>query len=225
MLLMSLSVTSFPPSTLTVPLKSLALSSVMSSPAFRSVGPALTVRVLLAPWVMSPAVACKSKLATLTTPLRAMSVPAVTSNLPVMFTPPSVMLLMSLSVTSFPPSTLTVPLKSLAPLSTISAPAPAVVALNVAPPPETTTVPALWAIPPSMLVICVVPVVLRLPMVKPPAVSVMLVFPPTVMVPAVAWLKSWVTVRLPVTLRLPFVCVRVASVIGPVLVRTPPLWI
>ncbi len=123
MLLTSFSVTSLLPSTFTVPTKSFALSSVMSSPALRSVGPALTVKVLLAPWLMSPKVACKSRLATLTTPSSVMSVAAVTSSLPVVVTPPSVMLLASFSVTSLPPSTLTEPLKSLALSSVMSSPA------------------------------------------------------------------------------------------------------
>ena len=123
MALASFSTTSLPPSTLTVPTKSFALSSVMSSPAFRSVGPALTVKVLLAPWLMSPKVACNSRLATLTTPSSVMSVAAVTSSLPVVVTPPSVMLLTSFSVTSLLPSTFTVPTKSFALSSVMSSPA------------------------------------------------------------------------------------------------------
>ena len=137
MLLTSFSVTSLPPSTFTVPTNSLALSSVMSSPALRSVGPALTVRVPLAPWLMSPVVACKSRLATLTTPLSEISSAAVTSNLPVVVTPPSVMLLMSLILTSSPPNTLTRPLKSLALSSVMSSPA-----FSVVGPAVTVSVPA-----------------------------------------------------------------------------------
>ena len=119
--LTSLRVT-FTPSALTVPLKSLAWFRVMSPPATKLVGPSVTVKVPLAPWVMLPLVAVRSRLATLMVPSKFRFVAAVASKLPVAVTSPSVRLLMSLMIT-FTPLALTVPLKSLALSSTMSPPA------------------------------------------------------------------------------------------------------
>ena len=98
-------------------------------------------------------------------------------------------------------------------------------ALIVANPTEDVVVPEAWAMLPPVLTMVVVPVVDRLPITMPPVVSVMLVLPPTVTLPAVPWLKLLFTVKLPASQVVPPVCVKLSDAKLPVPLKLPALWL
>ena len=178
------------PVVLTTPESLLVPPRVILPPAVRLVGPVATVSVLLAPWVMLPVVAVRSKVLALTTPLTARLVAALAVKLPVAVTVPSVSALASTMFTLLPFRP-TAPTKSLAALpKVIAAGCPPCVAVKLLVDCAERAVPLACVTAPSVLLTLSVPVLVKLPSCKPPALSVMVALPPTDTLPKLPWLKS-----------------------------------
>ena len=105
------------------------------------------------------------------------------------------------------------------------------------------TVPLACVMAPSVLLTLSVPVLVKLPSCKPPAVSVMVALPPTDTLPKLPWSKpcdteklakrdvlppvcaNEVAIKLPVPEKLPPLWVKVSKVVEPVLTKIPSLWV